>query len=210
MSAREEILQRLRSAARPEVLPPAWTSGRDFPDLEARFSEALQGGKGEVRRTDDLEGAWEEVDAVLREVGARVVVVNHEPPLDQIVVQRRWPGCEWHVVGQTQGDLRAFCARADVGLSGAEAALAETGTVVVSSGRGKSRMATLLPPVHLALVPLSCLTPDIFTWAAERTGEMPANKVFISGPSKTADIEFTLTLGVHGPGRMVVVLYGTE
>ena len=210
MSAREEILQQLRNVARREVLPPAWTSRRDFPDLEARFSEALQGGKGEVRRTDDLEGAWEEVGAVLREVGARVVVANHEPPLDQVEVEWRWPGCEWHVVGQTQGDLRAFCARADVGLSGAEAALAETGTIVVSSGRGKSRMATLLPPVHLALVPLSCLTPDIFTWAAERTGEMPANKVFISGPSKTADIEFTLTLGVHGPGRLVVVLYGTE
>ena len=110
-------------------------------------------------------------------------------------------------MGQTAGDLREFCARADVGLSGAEAALAETGSIVIRSGSGKSRLVTLLPPVHVALVPVSCFTMDIFTWTAERSGEMPANLILISGPSKTADIEFKLTLGVHGPGHMIVVLF---
>lgn len=207
LSAREEILQRLQSQARPEVLPPAWTSGRSFADLEDRFAAALEAAHGEVRRAPDLEGAWKEVDTILGEVGARAVVANGEPPLDEALLRQRWPACEWHVVGQTEGDLRAFCVGADVGLSGVEAALAETGTVVVSSGPQKSRMATLLPPLHLALVPRSCLLPDLFTWTAGRNGAMPANRVFISGPSKTADIEFTLTLGVHGPGRVVVVLY---
>ena len=207
MSARAEILARLRNQARPEVLPPAWVSGRSFADLEERFIGALEAAHGEVRRAPDLEAAWGEVDAILRQVGAAAVVANGEPPLEEALLRQRWPGCEWHVAGQTEGDLRAFCARADVGLSGAEAALAETGTLVVSSGSGKSRMVTLLPPLHLALVPRARLLPDLFAWASARKGAMPANRVFISGPSKTADIEFTLTLGVHGPGRVVVVLY---
>ena len=105
--------------------------------------------------------------------------------------------------------MREFCARADVGLSGVEGALAETGSLIVHSGPGKSRLATLLPPVHVALVPVSCLMPDIFTWTAARNGKMPANLTLISGPSKSADIEFTLALGVHGPGRLVAVLYDT-
>jgi len=207
MSAREEILNRLRSRASRVSLPPAWKSERNFPDLAARFTESLTKVKGEVRRSDNLEAALTEVDTMLREVCAKAVVANDEPPLSTVRLAERWPECEWHVVGQTPGNLREFCARADVGISGVEGALAETGSLVVHSGPGKSRLATLLPPIHMALVPLSCLVPDIFTWAASRHGEMPANLNLISGPSKSADIEFTLTLGVHGPKRLVAVLY---
>jgi L-lactate dehydrogenase complex protein LldG len=111
-------------------------------------------------------------------------------------------------VGQSDEELRAFCETADVGLTSADAAFAETGSLVVSSGSGKSRMASLLPPVHIALVPESKLTADIFTWTAAQKGAPPTNTVFISGPSKTADIEMTLVKGVHGPKRFIVILYG--
>jgi L-lactate utilization protein LutC len=77
----------------------------------------------------------------------------------------------------------------------------------VSSGPGRSRLATLLPPVHIALVPTSRMTTDIFTFTAARQGELPANMVFISGPSKTGDIEQTMSIGVHGPKRFIVILY---
>ena len=207
MSARDEIMSRLQSKIQDAELPPPWKSQRDFPDPVARFTESLETASGEVRRVDGLEEAWRELDAILREVEAKAVVANDEPPLSADILKRRWPDYEWHIVDQTEGDLREFCARADVGLSGAEAALAETGSIVINSGPGKSRLATLLPPVHVVLVPVSCLTTDIFTWTAERDGEMPANVVIISGPSKTADIEFKLTLGVHGPGRLIVILF---
>ena len=209
MSAREEILDRLRSRARQETSCPAWRTQREFADLADQFAQSLTAAKGEVRRVDSLELAWGEVDAILCEVEAQAVVAHDEPPLNTVALTRRWPDCEWHIVGQTAGDLRPFCARADVGLSAAEAALAETGSIIVSSGPGKSRLATLLPPLHVVLVPVSCLAPDIFTWTAGRSGKMPANVTAISGPSKTADIEFTLVLGVHGPRRLIVVLYET-
>jgi L-lactate dehydrogenase complex protein LldG len=114
------------------------------------------------------------------------------------------------LAGETAGGSeeawRDFCAGADAGLTAVDAALAETGSLVVSSGPGRSRMVSLLPPVHIALVPASSLTPDLFTWTAARGQAVPAALTLISGPSKTADIEQTLAIGVHGPKRLIVIL----
>lgn len=209
MSAREEILDRLRRKASKVEMPGAWQSQRNFPDLAERFTASLTAVRGEVRRAESLEAALVEVGTILEEVSAKMVVANNETPLSEEALAERWPECAWHIVGKSSGNLREFCEGADVGLSGVEAALAETGSLVVHSGVGKSRLATLLPPVHIALVPVSCLVPDIFIWTASRNKEapMPSNLNLISGPSKSADIEFTLTLGVHGPKRLVAVLY---
>lgn len=207
MNTREQILTRLRAKTREADLPAPWQSQRHFADLAARFSESLTAVHGEVIRAANLEEAVLRVGEVMAELGAQKVVVNGTRPLTDIPWQEKWPQVDWFQVGQTEGDLRAFCAAADLGLSGAAAALAETGTVVIHSGAGQSRLATLLPPVHLALVPTSCLTADLFTYTASRQGKLPANRVFVSGPSKTADIEQTMAVGVHGPGRFIVVLF---
>ncbi|MEC7584309.1 MAG: lactate utilization protein [Planctomycetota bacterium] len=213
---REAILERLAAAARPTTLPPPRIWPQAFADLATRFEQALTAAKGEVRWVADLAGAWETVDGILDEVGAKAVVANSEPPIAGMDLPARWPERRCHIAGACGGDLRAACAAADVGLSGAAAALAETGTVVVASGPARSRLVTLLPPVHVALVPLSGLTADLFTWTAARNASltadtaMPANVVLVSGPSKSADIEFTLTLGVHGPGRLIAILYDAD
>ena len=210
--AREEILRRLRArpTAEEKALPAPWQSRRNFPDLTARFASSLTTAKGEIVHEANLPAALEEVARQLAALGAERVVVNGAPsPLDEVDWPARFGGYRWHVVGRSEGNLRAFCAEADVGISSADAALAETGTLTVQSGPQRSRLATLLPPVHLALVPAGRLTTDIFTWASERAGAaFPANLVLISGPSKTADIEQTLAIGVHGPKRLIVILYG--
>jgi len=217
MNTRDEILARLREQARDVAPPPPWRSRRQFDDLSEQFTEALTAVKGEVWRAASLEEAFDHVDRILHEIEAETAVANLEPPLDAIDLAGRWPEVMWRVAGQSEGEvrgaLRPFAVSADIGLSGVDAALAETGTVVVSSGPGRSRLTTLLPPVHLALAPTSSLTSDIFTlvktfsWLAARGGEMPAATTLISGPSKTADIEQTTAIGVHGPKRFIVVLY---
>ncbi|HSM56210.1 MAG TPA: lactate utilization protein [Candidatus Sulfomarinibacteraceae bacterium] len=212
MGSREAILDRLRRERREMDHPPAWRSQRAFEDLSQRFAESLEAAGGEVHRAANLEEALEQLEAILQQTGAQRVVVNGEPPLAQLDLAQRWPAYEWRRAGDAGDDLRAFCAGADVGVSGADVALAETGTLVLSSGPQQSRMVTLLPPLHLALLPASRLTTDLFTWVAQRQrdepGGMPANVTLISGPSKTADIEQTLAVGVHGPKRLIVFLYG--
>jgi L-lactate utilization protein LutC len=225
MSSRDEILQRLRPLTREGSHPQPWHSRRAFTDLAARFTESLTAAQGEVIRAENLDEAWKRLGDLLRELEAENIVANHEPPisnpsaplrtsLQSLISQSPISSLQslnylnWHIAGQSSGELKAACETADVGLTSAEAAFAETGTIVVSSGPGKSRLVSLLPPIHIALVPESKLTADIFTWAVARQGNLPANTVFISGPSKTADIEMTLVKGVHGPKRFIVILYG--
>lgn len=205
--ARNDILHRLRARMRTTVHPPAWRSRRQFDDPVARFISALTAVKGEAYHAASLDAALDQLDSLFKSMNAQRVVVNDEPPFSDLDLPVRWPDIEWFMVGRTAGDLRAFCAAADAGLSTADAALAETGSVVISSGPGKSRLATLLPTAHFALVPTARLTTDLLTWTAQRQGPFPAARTIISGPSKTADIEQTMAIGVHGPKRFIVILY---
>lgn len=207
MTDRDQILTTLRQQARAVSHPPAWQSRRQFDDLAERFDASLAAAHGEVHRAGSLTEALDLLGYVLAGLGAKRVVVNAEPPLAGVDLAARWPGIQWRVAGQESDDLRAFCAAADAGVTSVDAVLAETGTVVVSSGPGKSRLVPLLPPVHIALAPTPKLTTDLFTWTAGRGGAIPSSLTLISGPSKTADIEQTMAIGVHGPKRLIVILY---
>jgi L-lactate dehydrogenase complex protein LldG len=108
-----------------------------------------------------------------------------------------------------QGVLERL-ASLEVGLSGAVAGLADTGSIVVASGAGRSRLASLLPPVHIAVLPVSRLYPTMHDWITDGGADLArktANLVVITGPSRTSDIELQLTLGMHGPKELYIVLY---
>lgn len=108
----------------------------------------------------------------------------------------------------TGASPREVQAAADIGVTGCDAALAETGSLVMLSGPGKPRAASLLPPVHLCVVRRDDLRPTMGGFFEERGADIAAAACcwFITGPSRTADIELTLTLGVHGPGRVLVIV----
>lgn len=99
---------------------------------------------------------------------------------------------------------------ADIGITSATSAIAETGSLVMMSAPGRERLASLLPPVHIAIVERAQIMPDLFDLFAElkRAGyeNLPSNVALITGPSKTGDIEMTLTTGVHGPGKWHVIV----
>lgn len=93
---------------------------------------------------------------------------------------------------------------------GAVAGLADTGSIVVASGPGRSRLASLLPAIRVAVLPLSRLYPTMQDWLAGGGVELArrtANLVVITGSSRTSDIEMQLTLGMHGPKEIHVVLF---
>ena len=207
MSSRDEILNRLRDQAREANLPQPWHSRRHFDDPVGRFAETLNANKGEAHRAGSLEEALSLVGDTLHEIGARKVIADGHPVLESANLPGRWSEIEWFIAGHSDGDLREFAATADVGLSVATAALAETGTVVVAAGPDASRLTGLLPPVHIVLAPVTHLSTDLFTWTALRPDVLPSSVTLISGPSKTADIEQTMAIGVHGPGRFIAILF---
>ncbi|MCT4776234.1 MULTISPECIES: LutC/YkgG family protein [Exiguobacterium] len=110
-------------------------------------------------------------------------------------------------------DSRALAIKADIGITIADQALAESATIVQYAAPGKSRTVSLLPRDHIAIIPKSVLVPRM-TQAAKRLSALdrdgdlasPNGVNFISGPSNSADIEMNLIVGVHGPIRVAYVL----
>jgi L-lactate dehydrogenase complex protein LldG len=98
-----------------------------------------------------------------------------------------------------------------VGITGAFCAIAETGTLMLLSGTGRHMTSSLLPETHIAVVQASrilrCMEDSWDLLRAEQ-GRLPRQVAFVSGPSRTADIEMTLVLGIHGPYRVHVILVG--
>lgn len=95
----------------------------------------------------------------------------------------------------------------DLGITEADFLLPETGTLVLKSSAEKPRGVSLLPRVHLAIVRPETLRGDMHQVFTEAKDERYL--VFISGPSRTADIELTVTLGVHGPRNLYVWMMGS-
>jgi L-lactate dehydrogenase complex protein LldG len=103
---------------------------------------------------------------------------------------------------------RSEQASAGVGVTGCDAAIAETASLVMFSAPGRSRAVSLLPEFHVAIVERAKLhfsMAEVFESYRERL-RRSASCTVITGPSRTADIELTLTLGIHGPGRVAVII----
>ena len=98
----------------------------------------------------------------------------------------------------------------DVGITTAQAGIAETGTLVLEAESERHRLVSLLPPVHIAVV----YAPEVVATIGDALSQLRGNDpqqmsraiTFITGPSRTADIELTLTVGVHGPKELHVIV----
>lgn len=103
---------------------------------------------------------------------------------------------------------RSTQAAAEVGVTGCHGAIAETGSLALISKPGCSRTVSLLPALHIALVHPRDLVFGMGEFFAARAADIAAasNLTFVTGPSRTADIELSLTIGVHGPARVVIIV----
>jgi len=127
-------------------------------------------------------------------------------------------GCVWPALGSLDWrgaglSLEARAAHADdaIGVTGVFSAIAETGTLMLCSGPDTPASVSLLPETHIAIVPVGRIVPvmeDAWDLARAELGQLPRAVNFISGPSRTADIEQTIVLGAHGPYRVHLLLVG--
>ena len=109
--------------------------------------------------------------------------------------------------------LREQAIHADIGITGVDYAIAETGSCVLLPRKGVSRVISLLPPVHIAVVQPGQILPSLDELFALRRdafldGDIGSYLNIISGPSRSADIEYKLITGVHGPGEVHMILLG--
>lgn len=167
-------------------------------ELVARFrarAEAMQSTTDLVERLADAPAA------VARYLKANIL------PTEGCV----WPqlaALDWTGAG-LRLDPRGAQDRDPVGVTGAFAALAETGTLMTISGPETPATASLLPETHIAIVPVERIVPrmeDAWELARRELGQLPRAVNFISGPSRTGDIDQTIVLGAHGPYRVHMVL----
>lgn len=201
--SRENILHKVRTAiGRSAGQPPAAAPAVRLrvpvvADLAAQFLGAVESVAGKTYRASSMADARSYAESIC---GGKTAVISRSKYLAE---------CGLTASGYTSKDeLRDLCATADIGITSADYALADTGTLVMLASAEESRLISLLPPVHLALVPreriLSGLD-ELFTimpLPADRSSSM----VFITGGSRTADIEMILVRGVHGPGEIHVVV----
>ena len=195
---------------RPYSLTPV-----DLSALVEAFTREVTALKGEVHGPQPASQAVETVIALLQESGGNEVIAWWDgdlpiPGLLDAIREANFKLLDPVVPPDLTGRKAKMqqLAIASAGLTGALGGLADTGTLVVASGSARPRLASLLPPLHIALLPVARLYPDLpsFIAAHPDIAHAGSNVVLITGPSRSSDIEFTPTLGVHGPKALHVVL----
>jgi L-lactate dehydrogenase complex protein LldG len=225
LPGRAEFLESIRHRTQAGRYKPtnapdvAWTpkeepgQSRPIEDPAAQFIDELEALGGHGKRVESLDKASEYVLDLAREREAKLLLRWDVDELDDLGVDAPLgeTGVEV-VVWRDLADFREIAGTADIGLSTAEWAIAETGTLVLEGGPGKGRAVTLLPPTYIAVVPvdkvLRTVHEAIEKYAGGEAGDLPANVCFHTGPSRSGDIEMSLFVGMHGPGDVHVVLVG--
>ena len=143
---------------------------------------------------------WAAFETFLVALGGRMIL---RPELDDLLTQRCYvETAAAKVLGIPAVDDELW--DVEIGVSLADLAIAETGTLVVSAGDGKRRMSSLAPPKNIEVIQRSAIVGTL----AEAMSKLPKQtNVLITGPSRTADIEGILVRGVHGPGELLVYVY---
>jgi L-lactate dehydrogenase complex protein LldG len=214
----EAIRHRTRTGKYKPTRAPdsAWTpkgeprESERIEDPPTRFLEELEALGGHGRRVENLEEARNYVLSLARERSAKLLVRWDDENLERIGVDTPLEEAGVEVaIWRDLEDFREIVARADVGLSTAEWAIAETGSLVLTGRPRRGRTVALLPPTYVAVVSAEKIlstVPDAIEKYAE--GTLPANVCFHTGPSRSGDIEMSLVTGMHGPGDVHVILVG--
>ena len=207
--SRESILHRVRtalgrSAGDPPAVPPPVRIRVPESDREARIASMIarvEALAGQACRTSDTRAAVAEM------IAGRTAVASNAPFLAACGITEL--PCVRSGISD-RDELRAACASAEFGITSADYALADTGALVMLSSPREARLISLLPPAHVAVLPAERILSgldELFSLVPD-PASVSSSMVLITGPSRTADIEQILVRGVHGPGRIAVVIAG--
>lgn len=148
---------------------------------------------------DDERAATSLIESVIDRVGARAIAISNSPLVAEAV--KPIESCEF-----TRDASTEFLFSSDLGITSAQWAIAETGTLVLEAESEDHRLISLVPPVHLCLLEASKIRQTLGEILELTKGNLGHALTFITGASRTSDIELTLAIGVHGPGELHVIV----
>ncbi|MCM3782737.1 LUD domain-containing protein [Neobacillus mesonae] len=210
-------LKRPRLANKP-VQPfrgsPEFWYEKDWDQKEKieKFTSHFESVGGHVMQASNYEEAGKCIAATAGELGARYIIRQDEEILDDLGLEHLLPHSEISVWNTEEANWKAKAAEADFGIVIADGAAAYTGSIMVKSAKEKGRSVSLLPTVMFIIIPVERIKTrlgELLSQLDEQGREqLPAGVHFISGPSRSSDIENDLTIGVHGPGIVYAILLG--
>lgn len=218
MANRSEFLDRVRQAVQQgnrvgqaAPLPARGQVGYQGagPDALVRFRDQLSSAGGFPWFVSSGQAAADTILQIVEKKGGQKVLLTRGSFLDRLGLEERLKGNGLEVVtpdAQEPGKCREPFFAADIGITGVDYLIAETGSAVHLSKPADPRSGSLLPPIHIALADKSQILPDLFDLFDRLGGVLPSGATIITGPSKTGDIELKLVTGVHGPGEIHVVV----
>jgi L-lactate dehydrogenase complex protein LldG len=192
-------------------IPEFWTAYQLSPSERiARFQERLEQLGGEVRMATDLATLKTVLTELLQELSPKRIGAWDDSLLNEWGVDtilNSYDTVKWGT------DAPSDFVSTDVGITGCEFAIADTGTIGVSCGAGRGRSVHLLPPVHIAIVRASQIYTrlgEALENVAERLPRIDSYIHFVTGPSRSSDIENDQSIGVHGPAAVIAVVVGNQ
>lgn len=209
-SPRDEVLDTVRAALKrdvdsilPSVPLAARISSRVPGDVNAELSQLfaeIEKLGGKTQRLTNAANLKDALQDLIRVEAIKKATLWQTTDLKELGIEEALTSIGVEIV-LPYASNRAV-AECDLGITGADYALPETGTLVLRSSIEKPRIVSLLPRVHLAIIRPNILRADLHQVFDEvkRDGYF----VFVTGPSRTADVELTLTIGVHGPQALHV------
>ncbi len=204
---RPSPLREAPERAATEVGAPAfWREAQTGVDPADRFQAELEALGGEVKRVDGAAQLCEALSTLLRDLQPGCIGLWNEDFSARYGLQevlRPYDTVLWDTDGPSE------FTRVHAVLTGCAYAVADSGTVVLMSDRRQGRSVALLPAVHLVVVHRSQIRPrlgDVLDELSSRRDDLPSYVHFITGPSRSSDIENDQTVGIHGPAAVIALL----
>jgi L-lactate dehydrogenase complex protein LldG len=220
-NVRDEILEKLRAAPkiavspRPQV-PPLRELSLKGEELIKKFTETLVEETGIVHRVKNNPETLEKLAQISREEGLKCVMASTDDvlaPLDlpawgkkngvQVMTPKDFP--------DRDSFKDAVFDRAQAGITGADFAVAESGSIGLIHNKDQARLVSLAPILHIAVIPMERMVPvyePVIEKVFSNKKSLPGQFVFITGPSMTGDIQGALFKGMHGPRRVIAIIVG--
>jgi L-lactate dehydrogenase complex protein LldG len=203
LDARELTLHHAVESGPVSLLPDS-----DSSSLVDRFKESLEAVEGHcvvVQSESELVLALTDIITKLQSthLRARSIAISDSPEIERLV-NLIDAEVEALSITPSSSDIFSF----DVGISRVQAGIAETGTLVLDSSRERHRWVSLVPPVHIAILDASQIVRTLGEALSlmQKDDQMSPIVTLVTGPSRTADIELTLAIGVHGPQEVYVMV----